>query len=240
MAFTITSPYVSQNFQNSVYYGVSSPSPYRQSSQKQGIKGPSQTNDDFSVNKNNNAPDDIKTEDGNNSKKEKKAAAHEASNSNGLTEKEQRIVASLKATDTKVRRHEMAHIAAGGQYITSGAHYQYKKGPDGKSYAVAGDVSIDTSPVPGDPEATIAKMHKVQRAALAPADPSPQDKKVAAESSFLAAKALSELMIMQAKQRSDSREAQFQALTPPKTANDAYKRVSQGAEKTGNALDIAA
>ena len=40
---------------------------------------------------------------------------------------------------------------------------------------------IDLSPVEGDPLATIRKMQQVQRAALAPADPSGADRRVAAQ-----------------------------------------------------------
>ena len=45
----------------------------------------------------------------------------------------------------------------------------------------SGEVSIDKSPVRGDPQATIEKMQQVRRAALAPAQPSGQDRQVAAE-----------------------------------------------------------
>ena len=55
-----------------------------------------------------------------------------------------------------------------------------KLGPDGNRYAIGGEVSIDVAPVDGDPEATIAKMEIVKAAALAPAEPSAQDRKVAA------------------------------------------------------------
>jgi hypothetical protein len=47
-------------------------------------------------------------------------------------------------------------------------------------YAVSGEVSIDSSPVKGDPKATVRKMEQVVRAALAPAQPSGQDRAVAA------------------------------------------------------------
>jgi len=78
-------------------------------------------------------------------------------NGQELTRAEIQLLDELKQIDTKVRRHEMAHIAAGGRYITSGANFTYKRGPDGRNYAVGGEVSIDTSPVPGDPQATIQK-----------------------------------------------------------------------------------
>ncbi len=76
--------------------------------------------------------------------------------------------------------------------MQGGASFEYQKGPDGKQYAVGGEVSIDTSEVPGDPEATIKKAETVQRAALAPANPSPQDRRVAAEASALKNKAQAE------------------------------------------------
>ena len=100
-------------------------------------------------------------------------------NPQGLTEDEQRLVAELKRIDAEVRRHEQAHMNAGGQYAGQ-ASYTYETGPDGGRYAVAGEVPIDTAPIPDDPEATIDKMEVVIRAALAPAEPSAQDQRVAA------------------------------------------------------------
>lgn len=96
-----------------------------------------------------------------------------------LTEEEQKLIDELKARDREVKTHEQAHIAAGGSYVKGGATYDYQTGPDGKQYAVGGSVNIDTSPVDGDPEATIAKAQVVIKAALAPAEPSGQDQKVA-------------------------------------------------------------
>lgn len=88
----------------------------------------------------------------------------------------------LKQRDAEVRRHEQAHVAAGGQYVTGGPTYSYATGPDGRRYATGGEVSIDVSPA-RDPEATIRKMQVVRRAALAPAEPSGQDRQVAAQAS---------------------------------------------------------
>lgn len=95
------------------------------------------------------------------------------------SETEQREIQRLRDMDRRVRQHEQAHLAAGGGYVRSGAQYTYVRGPDGKMYATGGEVSIDVSPA-RTPEATIAKMQQVRRAALAPADPSPQDRNVAA------------------------------------------------------------
>jgi hypothetical protein len=90
-----------------------------------------------------------------------------------------KVISQLEARDREVRIHEQAHVAAGGQYVTSGPSYSYQTGPDGKRYAVGGNVGIDVSPIPDDPEATIAKARQVIQAALAPAEPSSQDYAVA-------------------------------------------------------------
>ena len=109
-----------------------------------------------------------------------------------LTREEVLRVLELEKRDREVRAHEQAHIAAGGRYVRSGASFQYETGPDGKRYAVGGEVSIDTTEEK-DPEATIRKMETVRRAALAPAHPSSKDRKVAAEAQIKAQKAAREL-----------------------------------------------
>ena len=78
-----------------------------------------------------------------------------------------------------MRAHERAHQTAGGP-LTGAATLQTVRGPDGKLYAVGGEVSIDVSPE-GDPRSTIRKMEIVIRAALAPSNPSGQDRAVAAQ-----------------------------------------------------------
>ena len=110
-----------------------------------------------------------------------------------LTAAEQRAVAELAEVDRRVRSHEQAHLAAAGGYARGAPSYSYVRGPDGKLYAVGGEVSIDTSPVPGDPQATIRKARAVQAAANAPVDPSPQDRQVAAQAAQMEAAAQSEL-----------------------------------------------
>lgn len=107
-------------------------------------------------------------------------------------EQEQQEIRELAARDREVRSHEQAHAAVGGKYAGSPV-YEFVRGPDGVSYAVGGEVSIDTSPIPGDPEATIAKAQQIRRAANAPAEPSPQDRRVAAEASLMEADARAEL-----------------------------------------------
>ena len=101
--------------------------------------------------------------------------------------KEKETIAKLQARDTEVRAHEAAHMAAGGG-IAGGASYDYQIGPDGKAYAVGGEVPIDIS-TEGNAKDTQAKMQKVRAAALAPVSPSPQDIKVAATASMIEMKA---------------------------------------------------
>lgn len=96
-----------------------------------------------------------------------------------LTDQERQEVAKLKQRDREVRTHEQAHRAAGGAHAGA-ISLQFTQGPDGKRYAVEGSVPIDLSPVKGDPAATVRKMQQVQRAAVAPADPSAADRRVAA------------------------------------------------------------
>ncbi len=115
------------------------------------------------------------------------------SKSTELTESEEKRVKELKKIDREVKTHEQAHLAAAGDLARGGASYSYTSGPDGRKYATAGEVDIDISPVKGDPKETIRKMQKVKRAALAPANPSSQDRSVAATASREIAKAQSEL-----------------------------------------------
>ena len=123
-----------------------------------------------------------------------------------LTPEEQQKVAQLKVRDQEIRTHEMAHVMAGGQYVTSGPSYEYEVGPDGKGYAVAGSVGIDTSPVSGDPEATISKMQTVIAAAMAPASPSGQDHKVAAAARQKESEARLELSKMHLEEQAAQKE----------------------------------
>ncbi|WP_294948452.1 putative metalloprotease CJM1_0395 family protein [Sulfurivirga sp.] len=109
-----------------------------------------------------------------------------------LSPEAQRQLERLRARDREVRAHEMAHLAAAGGYATSGMQLTYETGPDGRQYAVGGEVGIDVSPG-RTPEETIAKMQVVQRAALAPAEPSPQDQRVAALAAQQMAQAAVEL-----------------------------------------------
>ncbi len=108
---------------------------------------------------------------------------------NDLDQAQLQQIDKLRQRDREVRNHEMAHLAAAGAYALGGPTFEYQKGPDGQRYAIGGHVNIDTSPVAGDPEATQRKAETIRRAALAPGDPSPQDRSVAAAASAMAVKA---------------------------------------------------
>ncbi|WP_409763471.1 putative metalloprotease CJM1_0395 family protein [Ferrovibrio sp.] len=108
-----------------------------------------------------------------------------------LSEEEKQQVAKLKQIDAKVRAHERAHAAVGGQYAGAPS-YSYTRGPDGQLYAVAGEVPIDIG-AESDPEATLQKAAQVAAAALAPADPSGADRAVAAAAQQLRLQALAQI-----------------------------------------------
>jgi len=80
----------------------------------------------------------------------------------------------------------------GGDLVRGGATFTYATGPDDKRYAVAGEVSIDTSPG-RTPEETIPKAQHIRETALAPAEPSPQDRNVAAKAVQMESNARREL-----------------------------------------------
>jgi hypothetical protein len=110
---------------------------------------------------------------------------------NGKAERspaEERQIAELRRVDRAVRAHESAHLAAGAGVVSGGARFQFTVGPDGKRYAVGGEVPIDSSPG-RTPEDTLAKAQIIRRAALAPADPSATDRRVAAQAAAMEAEA---------------------------------------------------
>ncbi len=108
-----------------------------------------------------------------------------------LSADERKMVAELRARDAEVRAHEAAHMAAGGG-LTGGASFTYQVGPDGGRYAIGGEVSIDASPG-NTPQETVMKAQRIRAAALAPADPSAQDRAVAAAAARMEAAARGDL-----------------------------------------------
>jgi len=103
----------------------------------------------------------------------------------------QQEISKLQQIDAHVKNHELAHQAAGGE-LAGSASYTYKVGPDGKKYAVSGEVPIRIEKG-NNPKETIENMEKVKAAALAPADPSPQDLKIASTAEMIEVKAMLEI-----------------------------------------------
>lgn len=120
-----------------------------------------------------------------------KSSAEPKTNGRQLTPDDLQVISNLQARDREVRAHEAAHQAAGGGAV-GGASYSYQQGPDGRQYAIGGEVSVDLS-ASGGPEAVIAQMARVRAAATAPASPSAQDLSVAAAAASIAAAARQEL-----------------------------------------------
>ncbi len=165
-----------------------------------------------------------------------------------LSEEEKAQVEELRKIDQEVRAHEMAHKNAGGQYA-SGPTYTYTVGPDSQRYATGGEVQIDSAPVEGDPEATVAKMDVVIAAALAPAKPSAQDRKVASEAVATRNKAQAELLAKKRDEQSgdDSQKISFDVNnfgnTPIVSVNKAYETglglSGDEAERSGSKFNVA-
>ncbi len=122
-----------------------------------------------------------------------------------LTESEKRQVQKLKQRDREVRAHERAHIAAGAGVVQGGASFTFQRGPDGKMYAVGGEVKIDSS-AENDPDKTIRKMQQVKRAALAPAEPSGTDRAVAAQAGRIEAQARQDKIRLEAAEREEEKK----------------------------------
>lgn len=151
----------------------------------------------------------------------------------------------LAERDREVRDHEAAHAAIGGS-LAGPPKLAYTTGPDGRRYAVGGEVSIDMSPVPNNPEATIRKAETIRAAALAPVNPSPRDLSIAAESAQMMANARAEMALNQTKemggqprQESNGESHTVSAESQPQT-NRIFKGLQQAPEDSlpGKALSL--
>ncbi|GAA5317446.1 MAG: hypothetical protein AseanaTS_26510 [Candidatus Pelagadaptatus aseana] len=141
---------------------------------------------------------------------------------------DQREIDRLAARDREVRAHEQAHKSAGGS-LAGAATYQYERGPDGVSYAVAGEVPIKLSTNSGDPEQALDVARRVQRAALAPAEPSVQDRQVAAQAAQLEQQALQDIAAL-AREEEAQRQAEV-ALEREQRLEEESERESSNREE---------
>jgi len=140
---------------------------------------------------------------------------------------DEKIINQLQHRDKEVRTHELAHARVGGA-ATGSPTYTFEQGPDGKKYAINGEVSVDLTTVAGDPQATIIKMQKVHAAALAPANPSVQDTRVAANAAQRILEAQSALLVQQGETSTLLNTHNNLTVEPTQTLNN---------DKQGNASD---
>lgn len=148
-----------------------------------------------------------------------------------ISEQERQQIQKLKSRDRVVRAHEAAHLAAGAGIVRGGANFSFQRGPDGVQYAVGGEVKIDASKVFGDPQATLEKAQKVRAAALAPAQPSTQDRTIAAKAAQMSIEARAEIS-QQINNENDE--------VKPTIVSSFSKEQADANELTGNLLDLTA
>lgn len=148
---------------------------------------------------------------------EKSAVAGKVQQTEEFTPTERKEIEKLQRRDREVKAHELAHKASAGQYARGAANFDYKIGPDGKRYAVGGEVSIDISRE-ADPQQTLEKAQVIRRAALALADPSGQDRRIASQAAVMAAEARQELLA--------ERRASVEASTEGQSSDDEQSMIT--------------
>ena len=132
---------------------------------------------------------------------------------------DKQLIQELAARDREVRSHEQAHANVGGVYAGSPS-YTYQRGPNGVNYAVAGEVPISIPSNLTDPRQALSAAEQVQRAALAPAEPSAQDLRVAAQAAQMAIQARADIAAEQSQQRNEQTEKSEQQRAELKEESD--------------------
>lgn len=130
-----------------------------------------------------------------------------------MSREEQQKLRELQQTDRKVRAHEQAHVSASGRIAVSAPSYDYETGPDGKRYAVGGSVNYNV-PSTECPREELLLARQLRRMALAPMDPSPKDRAVAAKASAKEARASREVREEKAEERAEETENHEEEATP--------------------------
>ncbi|MCP4134283.1 MAG: hypothetical protein GY754_25135 [bacterium] len=107
----------------------------------------------------------------------------------GLSESEKSQVDRLRKRDKDVRVHEGSHTTSSGVRAIGGPRYTYAMGPDGKPYAIGGEVTIvvGASSTAND---AISKARDLRNAALSTGSPSPQDMAAASAANDMELEAL--------------------------------------------------
>ncbi|EAK8586280.1 hypothetical protein QMT85_000995 [Campylobacter coli] len=152
------------------------------------------------------------TENTNSQNKDSKQNNEQTQMINGveLTIQQAQQVRELQSIDRNVKAHEAAHQAAGGG-LAGAASFSYTRGPDNQMYATAGEVPIRMQKG-RTPEETIANARQVVAAAMAPADPSPQDYKVAANALKMEFEARAEATKLKAQEAQEKKEEKQENL----------------------------
>ena len=122
---------------------------------------------------------------------EKSMEKEKASKPQNLSPQQEEQVKELQSRDAEVKAHEAAHQSAAGG-LAGAASYTYQQGPDGKMYAIGGEVPISI-PSSASPKEALANARKVQAAATAPGEPSSQDMAVASSAAMMQVKAEQQL-----------------------------------------------
>ena len=84
--------------------------------------------------------------------------------------KDKKEIYKLRLRHMEVRAQIQAHLASAGKYSTGGVKYEYEKGPDGRSYAIKGEVNISI-PDGKTPEENLRIAIQVERAATSTSEP---------------------------------------------------------------------
>ena len=185
---------------------------------------------DASNDKSSNTEESKVTQDSKDSSKSKESELKNKQNE--LTDAEKKVVDQMKKRDNEVRIHENQHKSVGGQYAGSPS-YTYERGPDGKQYITEGEVSISLSNE-STAEKTIEKMRIVQNAALAPAEPSSADRKVAAEASRIEQIARQEINNRKLEENKERLEENSESREEPKVETAKEKTRSKETEVVSN------
>lgn len=178
-------------------------------------------------------PSKINTDENSQDKKENQKQGQMV-NGVELSESEIRLLRELQSTDREVKAHEAAHQAAGGGF-TGAASYSYTKGPDNQMYATAGEVPIRMQEG-NTPQETISNARQIIAAAMAPANPSPQDYKVAAGALQMETRARAELMKIKAQENKENSNNTNNENEKNNKISNAYKEQNN---TLGNNFDIA-
>ncbi len=92
----------------------------------------------------------------------------------GLSDNEQKAVNELKSRDKEVRLHEAEHMRNPELISVGGPKFTYAIGPDGKAYAIGGNVTLTTGK-PKSPEDAMQKAMALKNSSMGVGEPSSKD-----------------------------------------------------------------